>query len=195
MFMKNSGSEIGLTAGLPIQEIGAETRGQLDICDPERGISGWAVDPVRPETSQTIQLQVDDIVLMTCKTEIVHDDLADIMTGDITGRFAFSQHAVAMLGALADMFGHARITARVAETGFVLPFARGQVVLGDVFGKVTDNARSNGGFDLKTRLAELQVRAAELVPLSADPPPDCLTGLIEVAAIDEAGEVWVNGWM
>jgi hypothetical protein len=171
----------------------ATLRGEVEVCGAN-GISGWALDLADLERSLTVQLLIEDTVIAECATGIRRGDIDEIMPDDAAAGFLFPPAALATLKRLAARCGDAEISLRIAGDDVLLPFAQAPAPLVAAFGAPAAPAAAPP-LDLAARLEEWHAQARGQLDQPIVPPPDCLTGLIEVTAVGDDGLVWIGGWM
>jgi hypothetical protein len=186
----------GKLASAALTQDGAEPiRGYVDACERAKGISGWAVDISDPGRILTIELLVDETVVAECQADILRADIAQVIKADALAGFRFPDATVQILSKLAARSAASRITLRIGGTDLALPSPASSPLLGEAFGDHSDVTQSPLGLDLEMRLANLRSQAVDFASQPLRRSADALAGFIEVLSVQEAGWVWLAGWM
>lgn len=171
-------------------------RGQIDRFDPVTGIEGWAIDLADSAKILTVELLIGDAIVAQTRTDRVRADIADALNTDVYAGFAFDDNIGDIICDMADGGLRGALRIRIADTPYLLqsvtPPPDLDMLMSGLRGLRTDGYR---GFDMIARLSDLRAQTADLLRQPLRPLPDNSLGFIESLAIDEAGLVWIGGWM
>lgn len=177
-------------------ETSEAVRGQIDRFDPVTGIEGWAIDLSDPGKILTVELLIGDAIVAQTLTDRIRGDIAEALNADVYGGFAFDDDIGDVIADMAEGGTRGSLRIRIADTPYLLQSVTPPPDL-DVLTSGLRGLHSQGyrGFDLIARLSDLRTQTTELLRRPLRPYPDNSLGYIESLAIDEAGLVWIGGWM
>lgn len=171
-------------------------RGQIDKFDPVTGIEGWAVDLADTDTALIVELLIGDAVVAQTTAERSRPDIAEALNLNVMAGFAFPDDISDRIVEIAASGTRGILRIRIAGTAYLLPSLTPppdlHLLLSGMSGLKTDGYR---GFDMMARLSALRTETTDLLRQPLRPLPENSLGFIESIAIDEAGLVWIGGWM
>lgn len=172
-------------------------RGHVDLFRPGQRIDGWVVDLDAPDAPLTVQITVGTSVIASCEASRVRGDLQSVMGGEGRVGFRFAPDCLDGVRRLPVSVRGRALTLRVAGTNFVLPSAEDLPSAGKLQKDMAAarGAERQGEPGLEARLAALRAQAAVLCAKGPVALPEHPAGYIDSAAQDEAGRVWLIGWM
>lgn len=171
-------------------------RGQIDRFDPVTGIEGWAIDLAYPGRILTVELLIGDAIVARTETDRVRQDIADALGTDVYAGFSFGDDVGDIICDMAEGGIRGPLRIRIAETPCLLqsvtPPPKLDMLLSGLRGLRTEGYR---GFDMIARLSALRAQTGDLLRQPLRPLSENSLGFIESLAIDDAGLVWIGGWM
>ena len=177
-------------------EASESVRGQIDRFDPITGIEGWAIDLADTDTVLTVELLIGDAVVAQVPAGRSRPDIAEALNLDIRAGFAFADDISERIVDLAESGTQGALRIRIAGTPYLLPSLTPppdlRLLLSGMGGLNTDGYR---GFDMMARLSALRAETGDILRQPLRPLPENSLGFIESLALDEAGLVWIGGWM
>lgn len=177
----------------------APIRGYIDYLGPD-GIIGWASDLSNPDAKLSLELLVAGERVAICETGIYRKDLSTLMGREAFVGFQFASTDVAAMRHLAQYYASSRVEVRVTGTSYVLRSPEEAITVSAIVeqspsGEEGTGISSKDNFSLLTHLSVLRSEADALLSKPLRPRGASKSGVIEAAAIDQAGCVWIIGWM
>lgn len=171
-------------------------RGQIDRFDPVTGIEGWAIDLTDPGRILTVELLIGDAIVAAVQTDHVRQDIAEALNTQVFAGFTFDDNIGDIICDMAEGGVRGALRIRIAETPYLLqsvtPPPDVDILTSGLRGLRTEGYR---GFDMIARLSDLRTQTSHLLRQPLRPLPENSLGFIESLAIDDAGLVWIGGWM
>lgn len=115
--------EIKLSGSLT-QDDPTSLRGNVDLVTATDGIVGWLIDVKAPDKRHRLELFVGERLIAGCETVLFRDDLGFSDVPEMSPGFRFPPTSLLRLFEIPPAERPARLTVRVANTGFVLGSSR-----------------------------------------------------------------------
>lgn len=168
--------------------------GFVERLDEDTGVEGWAVDRHMPDRPLMLELWAGDTMLATTHADLDRPDVCAALNLKATPGFRFDANIRDVIRAAAADGLAEELTVRVAGEARPAPLpgvSRNlELVRLDLAGKAPATS------DTLFSLLAIHERSAKRRLASPLPPlPKEKTGMLEALAVDEAGLIWITGWI
>ncbi len=173
-------------------------RGHVDVMDCLRGVRGWAIDLTNPGKRLRVELLAGETAVAEILTNQPREDISQAVGQDVSPGFIFQPDILALLADHPDN-PEDLVTVRIAGADCTLgsegpaPSVGAMIAALERVSEPSPPTAHIADFDLM--LDELRAAAEPLASEGLSPAPDTNQGFIETIAVDNAGQVWIVGWM